>query len=142
MNQLGADPQVKVYLCQGDAPAEIDASHFGHFFKDSVYVVDIQGAGHRYLIQWFGTRLPSDKVSAYRQYMATLTEGVFAPREITRVSVMSGHEDNSLLTFFPNGFICHQAPFMDVAEKVAADTQQGALYRISGSFGSYPSAVQ
>jgi len=74
--------------------------------------------------------------------MNALTEGVLSPREVTRVSVMSGHEDNSLLTFFPNGFITHEAPFMDITEKIAASAEQGALYRISGPFGSYPAALQ
>lgn len=39
------------------------------------------------MIQWFGPRMPGDKVSEYRDYMSILTDGVFSPREITRVSV-------------------------------------------------------
>jgi hypothetical protein len=43
-------------------------------------------------------------------HQTKLSNYVYSPKEITRVSVMQGHEDDSLLTFFPNGFICHDGP--------------------------------
>jgi len=32
------------------------------------------------------------------------------------VSVMQGHEDDTMLTFFPNGFVCHDGPKVDAAD--------------------------
>jgi hypothetical protein len=43
--------------------------------------------------------------------MDILTGGVFDPNNITRVSVRQGHEDDTLLTFFPDGFICHDGDY-------------------------------
>jgi hypothetical protein len=67
--------------------------------------------------------------------MDILTDNVLAPREISRVSVMQGHEDDTLLKFFPNGFICHDGPYMDLASQQAKLAASGALYRIQGPFG-------
>lgn len=82
--------------------------------------------------------MPADKVSAYRSYLADLTEGVFAPSEITRVSVQQGHEDDTLLKFFPNGFIVHDGPRIELAAQQAKLVEGGALYRVQGPFGEQP----
>merc|ERR1740117_1168507 len=112
MDQLGDNYTVKVYLCDRneDKPTEIPEEDYGHFYQDNVYLIDVKGK-LRYLIQWFGPRLAGDDVSFYRHYMDILTDYVFAPREIIRVSVQQGHEDNSLLNFFPDGFICHDGKY-------------------------------
>lgn len=73
-------------------------------------MIDTKGE-HRYLIQWFGPRLPGDLVSKFRKHCDILTGGILSPREITRISVQQGHEDDTLLTFFPSGFICHDGPY-------------------------------
>lgn len=70
-------------------------------------------------MQWFGPRLPSDKVSEYRSYLDILTDYTFIPSEISRISVMQGHEDDTLLTFFPNGFMCHDGPYQLHDDKIA-----------------------
>ena len=114
MTQLG-EYTVKVYLNQNGENVEIPTEEYGNFYQDNVYTIDVKGANHRYLVQWFGPRLPSDQVSAHRSYLDILTDYIFSPREITRVSVMQGHEDDTLLKFFPNGFICHDGPRMDMA---------------------------
>jgi len=90
----------------------------------------VKGAKHRYIVQWFGPRLPSDQVSAHRSYISELTDGIFSPSEITRISVMQGHEDDTLLKFFPSGFICHDGAIVDLAAQQAKLAESGALYRI------------
>jgi len=94
------------------------------------------------MIQWFGPRMPGDKVSEYRQYMTTLTEGVFSPREITRVSVMQGHEDDTILRFFPNGFVCHDGDYQTHGDRMAEIKEKGCMYRIQGPFGEVPQAIE
>ena len=71
------------------------------------------------MIQWFGPRLPSDEVSRLRLHMDILTGGEFRPNEWTRVSVKQGHEDDTLLTFFPAGFICHDGEYQSLADREA-----------------------
>lgn len=111
MTKLGEVEYVKVYLCRDGTPTELSVEEHGHFYQDEVYVIDVKGSNHRYLMQWCGPRLSGDQVSAFREYMAILTDHTFIPAEITRVTVMQGHEDDTLLRFFPNGFVCHDGPY-------------------------------
>jgi len=77
-------------------------------------------------------------VSEYREYLAILTNHVYIPSEVTRVSVMQGHEDDTLLTFFPNGFICHDGAYEPIAERIESLKTRGAMYKIQGPFGEKP----
>ena len=121
IKKLGTNYTVKVYLCYEDKeePVEIPKEDHGHFFQDEVYLVDIASTTSdlRYLVQWFGPRLPADKVSEYRKFMAFLTGGEYRPADWLRVTVMQGHEDDSLLKFFPAGFICHDGPYQPIAQR-------------------------
>lgn len=69
LNKLG-NYTVKVYLCQDGKNVELPEEDHGHFYQDEVYAVDVTGQYHRYIMQWFGPRMPSDKVSEYRDYLA------------------------------------------------------------------------
>jgi len=60
------------------------------------------------------------------------------PREITRISVQQGHEDDTLLTFFANGFICHDGPYQKLADRLAQVASAGTMYRVQGPFGEQP----
>ena len=142
MTQLGDNVTVKVYLCVDGKPKLLPESDHGHFFQDNVYAVDIKGDGHRYINQWFGPRLPSDQVSAFRDYTAQLTNYVYIPSEITRTSVMQGHEDDTFLTFFPNGFICHDGAYEPIADRIEALKARGAMFKVQGPFGEKPQAIQ
>ena len=120
---------------------EIPEEEYGHFFQDNVYIIDVKG-DHRYLVQWFGPRLPSDKVSEHRQYMNQLTNNILSPSEITRISVMQGHEDDTLLSFFPNGFICHDGARIEMPERISNIKEKGCLFKIQGPFGEKPQAIE
>lgn len=74
--------------------------------------------------------------------MDILTGGEFRPNEWTRVSVKQGHEDDTLLTFFENGFICHDGEYQTLAENEAKIAETGCLYKIQGPFGEKPQAIQ
>lgn len=53
---------VDVYICNDDVKLQkLSPVDHGHFFNNHVYLVDVKGEKHRYLLQWFGQRLPSDK---------------------------------------------------------------------------------
>ena len=51
--------------------------------------------------------------------MAQLTNYVYEPGKITRTTVMQGHEDDTFLAFFPVGFVCHDGPYMPIADRLA-----------------------
>lgn len=93
-------------------------------------MIDIKGERHRYIIQWYGKRVPTDIQMANRRYMDILTDGIFSPREITRVNVQHGHEDDTLLTFFDTGFIVHDGSRVPLGEKLAQIKAEGAMYRV------------
>ena len=130
---------VKVYLIGGEELVEIPVEEYGQFFSKSVYMIDVKGENHRFIIQWFGPRLPSDVQSDYRKYMDMITDNILSPREITRITVMQGHEDDTLLSFFPNGFICHNTERVaNKATGAAFLAEHGAMYRVQGPFGEKP----
>jgi len=62
--------------------------------------------------------------------MDILTGGVFQPNLWTRVSVKQGHEDDTLLTFFKDGFVCHDGEYKPLAEAEKAITENGCLFKI------------
>lgn len=144
MTQIGNTQYVKVYLCKAseDAPILIPETEHGHFFQNAVYLVDVKGDKMRYLIQWFGPRMAGDKVSEFRRFMAVLTEGMYIPREIMRVSMQQGHEDDTILKLFPNGFICHDGNHTEIANKQEKIKENGCMYKIMGPFGEQPHAVE
>lgn len=142
LNKLGKYT-VQVYLCKDGKNVELPEEDHGHFYQDEVYAIDIKGQYHRYLIQWFGPRLPGDQISEYRDYLAQLSNYEFIPSEITRTTVMQGHEDDSLLAFFPTGFICHDGPYQAYKQRVAdIANSKGCMYRVSGPFDQKPRAIQ
>lgn len=74
--------------------------------------------------------------------MDMITDGILSPREITRTTVLAGHEDDSLLNFFPNGFIVHDGDRMPIDDKFALIKEKGAMYKVTGTYGSHPYAIQ
>lgn len=52
---------VDVYLIgQGrEDPEPIPEAEHGHFYQHSEYMIDIKGEKHRYIIQWYGTNVPT-----------------------------------------------------------------------------------
>jgi hypothetical protein len=81
------------------------------------------------------------EVAKYRSYVDILTDYTHASSEISRVTCMQGHEDDSLLKFFPNGFICHNGERTgSIADKLTSLQSSGFLYRIMGPYGETPMA--
>lgn len=70
--------------------------------------------------------------------MDLLTGGEFRPNEWTRVSVKQGHEDDTLLTFFKDGFLCHDGDYQTLDSRLGQITNDGCLYKIQGPFGEKP----
>jgi len=49
MTKLGKNT-VKVYQCKDGKNVEVPEAEHGFFYQDEVYVIDVQGESHRYLI--------------------------------------------------------------------------------------------
>jgi len=54
---------------------------------------------------------------------------------------MQGHEDDSFLTFFPNGFVCHDGGYQQIGDRLAQIESNGGMYRVQGPFGEQPQAI-
>jgi len=74
--------------------------------------------------------------------MDELTGGVFEPSKITRVSVFSGHEDDSLLKFFPTGFICMHGDRINFDDQLASIVTEGGMWNVHGQNGETPQAFE
>jgi hypothetical protein len=46
------------------------------------------------------------------------------------------------LTFFPDGFICHDGDYMPIADKIAKIKEDGCMFKIQGPFGEKPQAIE
>jgi len=83
-----------------------------------------------------------EKVAIFRDYVDILTDYTHSSREISRVTCMQGHEDDTLLTFFPNGFVCHDGERKgSIAERLTALNTSGCFFRIMGPYGESPPAI-
>jgi len=94
---------------------------------------------------WCGPRLKLDQQSEYMRHLAVLSNFEYMPGFITRMVVNQGHEDDTVLSFFKNGFFCHDGPRPDAGfASHISDTilERGALYRIMGPYGETPQAVE
>lgn len=62
LDKLGTNYTKTVYYLQDHrTPVQItDPAEDGKFFAESVYIIDIKGSKHRYLICWMGARLVGD----------------------------------------------------------------------------------
>lgn len=67
-------------------------------------MIDLQGKNHRYIICWMGAYLVAELHTRTSTYMDILTNYEQSD-EITRQRVRKGHEEESLLSLFPKGFI-------------------------------------
>lgn len=74
--------------------------------------------------------------------MDILTENILSPREITRSTVLIGHEDDTFLAFFPAGFIVHKGNYMPIADRINQIKENGAMFRVQGPFGEKPQAIE
>lgn len=55
---------------------------------------------------------------------------------------MQGHEDDTLLNFFPNGFIIHDGERQEaIGNRMGLLNNSGCLFKVMGPYGETPLAV-
>ena len=64
----------------------------------------MKGKGHRYVLLWMGPKLDPVKLSESTGWMDKVTNYENS-NLITRSRVRMGHEEESLLSLFPEGFV-------------------------------------
>ena len=62
--------------------------------------------------------------------------------EITITKVRRGHEEESLMSLFPSGFITFQGHKVPLADKAASIKSEGGLFRVSSPFGGASRAIE
>jgi gelsolin len=87
LDQLGELQGVGVYLCRDKNLIEIPKEMYGHFFQDDVYLIDIKGSNHRYLLTWVGPRMGGSEMSALCHYASKHTDFVLTVYDETRLLV-------------------------------------------------------
>ena len=95
----------KVYVLEDlSNPVEItDPAEQGKFFAESNYIVQIKGTKHQYIIKWFGPKASIESAQGMNKATETLLGGNFTSDDSSFV-VKKGQEDDSFMSFFPDGF--------------------------------------
>lgn len=88
-----------------------------------------------------GPKLAPEDLPKTAEAMDILTDYVNST-EITRQRVRRGHEEESLLSLFPNGFVVHQGNHRNVQEKIAEMKSNGAMLRVQAPNGAAAKAVE
>ena len=130
-----------MYHVQNGTPVVLDQSEQGHFFADDLYIVDLQGSKHRYVLMWMGPKLDPDQYSETSKFMDMVTNYENS-NAITRNRVRRGAEDESLLSLFPQGFVTYNGSRVPVADKLASIKQCGAMFRVQAPHGDSARAIE
>lgn len=46
-----------VYIVENEQPKLLPKEEWGHFFSDELYIIDLKGKKHRYVLMWMGPKL-------------------------------------------------------------------------------------
>mmetsp|Transcript_3407 Transcript_3407/g.2374 ORF Transcript_3407/g.2374 Transcript_3407/m.2374 type:complete len:85 (-) Transcript_3407:1079-1333(-) len=64
---------MKVFVVEGDKPVELPREDWGSFFSENLYIIDLQGKQHRYVLLWMGPKLIGEQLTATSSYMDVVT---------------------------------------------------------------------
>ncbi len=99
---------MNVYYCDWSSGQvyPLDKEEWGHFYSDDTYLIDLKAKDHRYIVMWIGPHLNFDQYTETSKFFDILTNYTNS-YEITRLRVQRGHEEESLLSLFPQGFMVY-----------------------------------
>lgn len=58
-----------IYVVLEEKPVKLDPNEHGYFFSDEIYIIDLIGKKHRYVLTWMGPKLDSFEISKTSGYM-------------------------------------------------------------------------
>lgn len=133
-DKLGPLDQVQktVYFVESDfhtLTAITDPREHGKFFAESCYVIHLKSPSHQYFINWLGPRTLSENISRMATAQDALTNHELT-NHMTRMRVKKGHEDEALLSFFPDGFTILDEARVSMDEWYAKVAQNGVMFRV------------
>lgn len=123
------DYTMHIHHVQDEKPVEVKEEEYGSFFSDEIYVIDLQGRKHRYVLTWMGPKLNPQEITKTSNYMDIITNYENS-NAITRCRVRRGHEEESLLSLFPDGFITYCGKRIPIHDKLHSIKENGAMFRI------------
>jgi len=56
-----------------DKPVALDKSEWGHVYSDELYIIDLKGKNHRYVLMWMGPKLDPEEYAYTAKYMDIIT---------------------------------------------------------------------
>ena len=62
-----------MYWVKDDKPEVLAKSEWGAFFSNNLYIVDLKGKGHRYVLMWMGPKLEAEAHTATSKHMDIVT---------------------------------------------------------------------
>ena len=90
---------------------------------------------------WMGPKLNMEEQSASSKFIDILTNYENSS-SITRTRVRRGHEEESLLSLFPSGFITLHGKRQPIHETISVFKSNGALFRVQAPYGAGVRAIQ
>ena len=132
---------MNVYHIKENKPVALPKSDWGAFFSDDLYAIDLQASSHRYLLLWMGPRL-SPEAYAETAHPLDLLTNYENSNLITRTRILRGHEDESLLSLFPEGFVAFIGSRVPLEDKVKEIIEKGAMFRVQAPYGEAARASQ
>jgi hypothetical protein len=51
---------MKVFHVDNGKPVEVKQEEWGHFFGEEIYIIDLKGKKHRYVLMWMGPKLNAE----------------------------------------------------------------------------------
>ena len=143
-DKLGKNWTKKVYYLEDFTTlVEItDPAEKGKFFAESNYIIDVTGeTGHRYTIRWFGPRSTVEQLQAAAKATEELYGGTFTSDD-TQYSVKKGHEDETFLSLFPEGFAILDEARIPMADWNAKTAENGVMFRVQAPFGGSARSIE
>ena len=145
-DKLGPLDQVQktVYVVESDfhtLTPITDPREHGKFFAESCYVIHLKSASHQYFINWLGPRTLSENISRMATAQDALTNHELT-NHMTRMRVKKGHEDEALLSFFPDGFTILDEARVSMDEWYGKVAQNGIMFRVQAPYGEGARAIE
>jgi hypothetical protein len=90
---------------------------------------------------WMGPKLEAEAYTQTSKHMDLITNFENS-NLITRQRVRRGHEEESLLSLYPNGFITYLGQRIPIEDKLASLRNNGGMFRIQAPFGASARAIE
>lgn len=118
-----------------------DPRENGKFFAESCYVVHLKSPTHEYFINWMGPKVLTENMAKMNTGMDALTNFELT-NKMTRIRLRKGHEDETFLSFFPDGFAILDEARIPMDEWYAKTAASGVLFRVQAPYGEGVRAIE